>query len=197
MLGPGSRGKKIGLLEGQLLPGAKGWQGASPGSALADRIDSYRKRLASNEERLTTATDERAKHRAERQVAFYKKEIERLTTELEAATAPREAPANTFTTTLESLGKSIDDHAGTLALVEACNAELEQKGLVQEKEPPKRVDLPAGVLPGRQRIERGLTGGPGTPTLGVKAGPLAPPSTQPLEQPPATGDKTASSGGGE
>ena len=179
LLGAGSRGKKIGLLTGELIPGATGWQGASPGSALSERIDSYRKRLASNEERLGTATEDRAKQRAERQVAFYNKEIERLEAELAAATAPRTAPANTFTTALESMGKNWDDHAATLEKVKACNAELEEKGLVDSKEPPKRVDLPMG-LPGRERLEKSLTGGAAVrPT--VKGAPLGQPDLQALE----------------
>ncbi|MFH1468237.1 MAG: hypothetical protein ABIO70_27870 [Pseudomonadota bacterium] len=49
LFAPGSRGKKIGLLKGTLVPGASGWQAASPGSSQADRLDSYRKRLASNQ----------------------------------------------------------------------------------------------------------------------------------------------------
>ena len=183
MLGAGSRGKKIGLLTGSLIPDASGWQGASPGSALAERIDSYRKRLASNEERLSTATEDRAKQRAERQVNFYKKEIERLEAELAAATAPRAVPANTFTTSLESLGKSVGDHEATMAKVTACNAELEQKGLVDDKEPPKRVDLPAGALPGRPAMQKALSGSEGAPRLGVKGGPLVPPQVKPLEEP--------------
>jgi 2',3'-cyclic-nucleotide 2'-phosphodiesterase (5'-nucleotidase family) len=172
MLGAGSRGKKIGLLEGQLIPGAAGWQGASPGAALSQRIDSYKKRLSSNEERLTTATEERAKQRAERQVNFYKQEIERLEAELAAATAPREAPANTFTTSLESLGKDIPDHEATLAKVEACNKELEEKGLVADKEPPERVDLPVG-MPGRERLQQGMQKGV-KPRPAVHGGPLSP-----------------------
>jgi 2',3'-cyclic-nucleotide 2'-phosphodiesterase (5'-nucleotidase family) len=183
MLGAGSRGKKIGLLTGELIPGASGWQGASPGAALADRIDSYKKRLSSNEERLSTATEERAQQRAERQVAFYKKEIERLEAELAAATAPRAVPANSFTTSLESLGKDIADHEATLAKVAACNSELEQKGLVDDKEPPKRVELPAGALPGRPGLQESLLGAEGHPRLGVKGGPLVPPEIKPLEQP--------------
>jgi len=183
LLGAGSRGKKIGLLEGQLIPGATGWQGASPGSALASRIDSYKKRLASNEERLGTATEERAQQRAQRQVNFYNKEIERLEAELAAATAPRETPANTFSNSLESLGKNIDDHAATLAKVEACNAELEEKGLAEDaKAPPKRVDLPMG-MPGRLRP--GMTGGPPGADgvqLKVKGGPVGEPDLQALEQ---------------
>lgn len=181
LLGAGSRGKKIGLLTGELVLDAEGWQGASPGAALADRIDSYKKRLASNEERAGAAEDERAKQRAERQVSFYKKEIERLESELAAATAPREKPANTFTTSLESLSKSITDHEATLAKVEACKAELEQKGLVDAKEPPKRVELPAG-MPGRQRLEQGLSGGPGAPRLEVKGGPIGQPDIEALQQ---------------
>jgi 2',3'-cyclic-nucleotide 2'-phosphodiesterase (5'-nucleotidase family) len=184
MLGAGSRGKKIGLLTGELVPGASGWQGASPGAALSDRIDSYRKRLASNEERLSTATEDRAKQRAERQVNFYKKEIERLEAELAAATAPRDVPANTFSTSLESLGKSVGDHEATVAKVTACNAELEQKGLVDDKEPPKRVELPAGALPGRPGMQKALSGGEGAPRLSVKGGPLVPPAITPLEQAP-------------
>ncbi len=181
MLGAGSRGKKMGVLTGELLPGAEGWQGASPGAALAERIDSYRKRLASNQERAGEATDDRAKERAERQVAFYKKEIERLEAEMASATAPRLQPANTFATTLESLGKDLADHEATLAKVTACKAELEQKGLVAEKEPPKRVELPAG-MPGRQRLEQGLTGGPGAPRLEVKGAPLQQPDLEALQR---------------
>ncbi len=180
MLGAGSRGKKIGLLEGELIPGAQGWQGASPGAALTTRIDSYKKRLSSNEERLATATEERAKQRAERQVGFYKKEIERLEAELAAATAPRETPAHSFTTSLESLGKDIADHEATLAKVQACNTLLEEKGLVEDKEPPTRVDLPAG-MPGRDRLQQGLQkGGQGRPV--VEGAPLAPRRVTPPEE---------------
>ncbi len=185
MLGAGSRGKKIGLLEATLIPDAEGWQGASPGAALADRLDSYRKRLQSNKDRLETAKDDRSRTRAERQVAFYQKEITRLEAELEAATAPRDKPANTFTTSLESMSKSIDAHAATLAKVEQLNAALAEKGLVDKKTTPTKVQLPAG-LPGRQRLEQGPGGGPPMPPrIELRAQPLGQeaPSTEPVEAP--------------
>jgi 2',3'-cyclic-nucleotide 2'-phosphodiesterase (5'-nucleotidase family) len=168
MFSAGSRGKKIGLLEATLVPGAQGWQGASPGAELASKIDSYKRRLQSNEEKLATKPDDK---RAQRQVGFYTKEIERLEAELAMATAPREQPANTFVNSLESLGKNIEDHAETLAKVEVCNAELEEKGLVAEKQPPKVVDLP--VMPGRPG---GAAGRPaGLPLRGGPIGQEAPP----------------------
>jgi 2',3'-cyclic-nucleotide 2'-phosphodiesterase (5'-nucleotidase family) len=177
LLGSGSRGKKIGVLEATLVPGGEGWQGASPGAELAKRIDSYRKRLSSNQERLETAADDRAKQRAERQITFYNKEIERLETELAAATAPRERPANTFEHSLADLGKDVAAHEATLAKVQACNALLEEKGLVVEKKPPERVDLPMGI-PGVRRPAGG-TDGAAPPRLELKGAPLVQPKGAP------------------
>ncbi len=185
MLGSGSRGKKIGLLKGTLVPGAEGWQGASPGAALADRLDSYRKRLQSNQDRLEEAKDDRARTRAERQVAFYQKEITRLEAELEAATAPREKPANSFENALESLGKTVDSHAETLAKVEALNKLLEEKGLVNKKATPAKVELPAG-LSGLRRLEAGPGGGPPMPPqIDIKGAPLHEPAAEAPPKAPA------------
>jgi 2',3'-cyclic-nucleotide 2'-phosphodiesterase (5'-nucleotidase family) len=148
LLAAGSRGKKVGLLKGTLVPKASGWQSASPGASQADQLDSYRKRLASNKERLASATDDKAKQRAERQIAFYEKEIARIETELSAATATRAQPAHRFENALESMSTKVADHAATAEIVAKVNAELKARGLVVPEEPhPQRVDLAPDGLP--------------------------------------------------
>jgi len=155
LLGPGSRGKKIGLLQGTLVPGGKGWQAASPGASEAERLDSFRKRLASNQEKLAVATDDKGRQRAERQVAYYQKEIARIEGELAAATAKREIPANTFANTLDNLAAAVQDHPATAALVAKTKAVLKEKGLDAPEEPAhERVELAPG-LPGAQVLEPG------------------------------------------
>ncbi len=156
LLGTGSRGKKLGVFEGTLVDGGAGWQGASPGSALADRLDSYRQRLVTNRLRLEDADDDKARARAQRQVDFYVREIERMEAELAAATAPRETVANRFENRLESLSSKVADHEATAAKVAACNTELEEKGLDKPVKPIK-PDLPPGI-PAADRIRAGLNG---------------------------------------
>jgi 2',3'-cyclic-nucleotide 2'-phosphodiesterase (5'-nucleotidase family) len=155
MLGAGSRGKKIGLLQATLVPGGKGWQGASPGASEAAQLDSFRKRLASNKERLASATDEKRKQQAERQIAYYEKEVARLEAALAVSTAARQIPANTFTNKLDNLSAGVADHPATAELVAKTRAVLKEKGLDAPEEPVhERVELAPG-LPGPRVLEPG------------------------------------------
>ncbi len=124
LLGTGSRGKNLGVLQATLVPEAKGWQTLRPGASVAERIERFRARLKTAQERQASATDEAARKRTERQVEFYQKEIARMESELEAVALPRTTVANTFTSELVSLGRSIIDHAATRARLDAMASEL-------------------------------------------------------------------------
>jgi hypothetical protein len=153
-------------------------------------LDSYRKRLAGNQQRLENATDDKTRQTAQRQIAFYEKQIAKVEAELQTATIQRTQPANTFENTLESMSTQVADQPATAEIVAKVNAELSARGLVApEPAHPQRVDLSPdgppldlpvrkmGQVPIELRAER----------LGALDHPLpAPPEkAESVEEPPA------------
>ena len=153
LLGSGSRGKNLGLLQATLVPGATGWQTLKPGATLAERTDRFRARLKTAQERLAAASDDASRKRMERQVEFYEKEIARMEGELQAATVQRTTPANTFTSTLVPLAKTIADHPATRARLDAVAADLakysDDRGTGGLPPDLKRPPIPLGGGPQR------------------------------------------------
>ncbi|MBN1336965.1 MAG: hypothetical protein JXB39_13490 [Deltaproteobacteria bacterium] len=153
LLGSGSRGRSLGVLDATLVPGATGWQTLRPGASVADRIDRFRARLKTTQERLANATDPTLRKRTERQIEFYEKEIARMETELQAVTIQRTTVANTFSSDLVSLGRSIADHSTVRARLDAAGSELAKCGGSQTTSdlPPalQRPPIPIGIGPVR------------------------------------------------
>jgi hypothetical protein len=178
LLGNGSRGKNLGILQASLVSGATGWQTARPSAALSERIERFRARLKTSQERVAAATDEASRKRTERQAEFYQKEIARMESELQAANTPRTTLANTFTSELLPLARSLTDHPATRARLDAVAAELAkydtEHGKAEVPADLQRPPIPLGVGP-----ERGVVGPAGRapkPKRPGAAGGKAPPA---------------------
>lgn len=123
-LAAGSRGKALGLAEITFAAGGQGFQGqASEGDQ--KRLVRFEERLAKAKQDLAAgAMDPTAQARAERQIAFYEREITTLQARVQAAAAAAGAARHEVAVRLVDLGKELPEHPGTLALVEATKARL-------------------------------------------------------------------------
>ena len=127
-LAAGSRGKALGLAEISFASGGVGYQGqASEGDA--KRLKRFEDRLATAREELAAGiSDPTNLARAERQVAFYEREIAELQARLAAAATAGGPPRHEVGVQLVNLGADLPEHPETLARVEATKAAL-GKGL--------------------------------------------------------------------
>lgn len=122
-LSNGSRGKLLGLLRGEIVPGARGWRDEGTRAQKAEEIDNARERLAEIERREAAAADDEARQRLSRQREFWTKKLSTLEAELAAATSPTSV-ANVAANEVKALGDDVADHGPTLAMVEAVKAKI-------------------------------------------------------------------------
>ncbi len=139
-LSNGSRGKMLGVLSGQLLPGATAWRDAGTRAAKAAEVDSARERLSEVDRRIREAPDDKAKERLSRQREFWETRLAKLDAEL-AATVQSAGPAHEAQNELVALGDDVGEHARTHERVQAVKATLSEatpmtQGAVESGEPP-------------------------------------------------------------
>lgn len=121
-LAAGSRGKHLGVLRFTLTPGATAWRDDGALSRLAERRDRQRKRLEEIDKKLQAEGEPEARTRLQRQMEFYRKEVDKVEAELFAGTG--DGPTNVGRNDLVELDADLPDHAATAALVAAAKAEI-------------------------------------------------------------------------
>ena len=127
VVGSGSRGKYLGVLRLEPAPGASGWESSDATAELTRRLDRYQGRLDGAQKKLEQAEadgDEGARKRSERLAESYIKKIAELEAELAAAQAVGGQTANRLSHEVVDLDRTLEDHPGTQALVEAAQARI-------------------------------------------------------------------------
>ena len=139
-LSSGSRGKKLGLAEVSLVPGAAGFSNASAITDLERRQRRAEKRIEGAQEILKNPSDPGAERRAERQVNYYTEELTEIEAELAQIRALADAPTHEMSSRLAPLDRKVDDHPEVAALLSAALVEIE--ALEEAAEVPALVDSP-------------------------------------------------------
>jgi len=121
----GSRGKKIGIADIVLAPGAAGFQMAGA-DTVTERLERYRERLAAAEVSMEAAEGDAAQRRALQRRDYYIKEIEEAEAELAAVSAATAAPMHSLSLTLKSLSRDVADHPKIEELLAEALAEIEE-----------------------------------------------------------------------
>lgn len=123
-LAAASRGKSVGIADVTFVPGAQPgvYSGGDDGARTASQLERYRKRLQTADKALEQAADDEARTRAQRQVDFYGERVKALEEEQAAAEASALGTGVGHQVGLAhvQLGKDIDEHAPTMAKVEAA-----------------------------------------------------------------------------
>jgi len=124
-LGAGSRGKRIGVAEITLRPGARGFHLLSSADQVRDRLEEARQRADRNRERIGTATTDRLRQRAETRQGRLDTRVTALEAELATADAPPPRDQHGIKNRLRALGEEVADHPETLALVQAAKVDID------------------------------------------------------------------------
>ncbi len=140
-LSNGSRGKMLGVLRGELVPGASAWRDAGTRAAKAAEVDTARARLSEVDKRLREAADEQARERLSRQREFWEKRLAKLDAEL-AAAVDASGPAHQASNEQLGLGDEVGEHQRTYDRVQAVKATISEatpmaQGSVESGEPPQ------------------------------------------------------------
>ena len=133
-LSAGSRGKGVGLLALELVPGAERWIATGAEGQATKKLESAEARIKSLDKRIATAgsaagaSDEKGQKAArdlellQRQREAYEKQLAALRTE--AASSGSTGDAHRFTISEVQLGDDVADHPDTAKLVEAAKAAI-------------------------------------------------------------------------
>ena len=138
-LSSGSRGKKLGLAEITLRPGAVGFSNADAVEELERKRSRNAERLETAQENLRNPPDPGAKRRAERQVEHYTEEIAEIEDQLEQIGAARALPTHGMRNRLAPLDRKISDDDAVSALLLAALADIEA---MEEQAVPALVGSP-------------------------------------------------------
>lgn len=122
ILEAGKRGKSVGVLKLSPEEGATGWKNAGAGEESADRLARAQTRLRELEKRSEQARSDRETASYQRQIDFYRAEVERMQAEEAPAVSGRRS---LFTNRIENLAQSIEDEPTVGALVVATKARIE------------------------------------------------------------------------
>jgi hypothetical protein len=120
VVSPGPRGKHLGRLEVEFVPGATGFQVAGQEARLADEVTRLERRLAEVTRRRDAAEPGADRDRFERQVAAYQERLDAAREAVGRAGAV-DASANLLRGDLVALDAAVGEHAATAARVEAAN----------------------------------------------------------------------------
>jgi hypothetical protein len=123
-LGAGGQGKKLGVLNVELVDGATAWDGAAATGELDRRITLAKKRVTEAEAALAGAVDEAAKARLSQRLVTLQRQVTDLESQLAALAPKTSGPVNRFTVELVELSAKVPDHAPTQALVAATLAQI-------------------------------------------------------------------------
>ncbi|MBM4390320.1 MAG: hypothetical protein FJ090_04290 [Deltaproteobacteria bacterium] len=139
-LSNGSRGKMLGVLRGELAPGASAWRDAGTRAAKAAEVDSARARLSEVDRRIREAADDKARGRLSRQREFWQQRLAKLDAELAAAVSAS-GPAHQASNELVALGDDVGEHPRTHDRVQQVKATVSgatpmAQGMVEDSEPP-------------------------------------------------------------
>ena len=124
-LSSGSRGKKLGLAEITLVPGATGFSNADAVKDLERRKNRAENRLETATENLENPPDPGAKRRAERQVQHYTGELTEIDAQLAQISTQSNAPTHTLRNRLAPLDRKISDNEKVDALIAAALSDIE------------------------------------------------------------------------
>ncbi len=124
-LGAGSRGKKLGVAEITLRAEARGFHLLSSKEQVEDRLSDARKRAERNRGRVEKAKTDRLRQRAEGRQPRLDQRVADLEAELALADAPPPQDKHGIKNRLRALGEEVEDHPGTLVLVEAAKVDID------------------------------------------------------------------------
>lgn len=132
LLGTGSRGKYLGVVEAGLVPGGEGWQMQNPGDDVQKRLERFRNRLKTSKSRLEKLdpddpANQSVVKRTRRQIDFYEREIAKMENELAQLTAPRDVPPNTFENHREKLNSGVEENQEVAALVDEGKKDMPER----------------------------------------------------------------------
>lgn len=126
-LASGSRGKHLGVLKFTLTQGATAWQDDGSLGQLAARRDRQRKRLEEIDKKLQKEADPKVKERLQKQMDFYKKELDKVEADLFVGNG-KGVLAHRGSNKLVGLSADVADHAATAALVARAKEAIDKLG---------------------------------------------------------------------
>jgi|GEM_PF-1256842 len=124
LLGAGSRGKLLPVLDFTLVPGGVRWEDSAARGRLAAQKDRYTRRLEEEKSKLAGATDEATRQKAERQILFLEKMVAQADGELQAASAAQTGAAHRVSNRYEELDARIADDPEVAALLVAAKERM-------------------------------------------------------------------------
>lgn len=144
-LGAGGQGKKLGVLELTLTPGATAWDGEMATDELDRRLTLARRRVAEAEAALGGAVDEASRARLSQRLTTLQRQVTELEAQRAALSPAKDGPVNRLSLSLVELSAKVPDHAPTQALVRATLAEID--GLAAQ---PAAAQAPSGAFAGSE-----------------------------------------------
>lgn len=124
-LSTGTRGKKLGIAQISLVPGASGFVVTGQSTQLETKISEARSRIQRTEDRVATARDEKQRERTEKRLRRLQGELSSLEADLEASKSAETAPHHTIENRLKPLNEDISDHQGVHTLVTAAKPKID------------------------------------------------------------------------
>jgi hypothetical protein len=118
MIGAGSRGKHVGVLDLVFREGASGWSPGDPAAALRDQLQRYEERLEQTRGRAKVEIKADRRASFQKQVEAYEGRVAKLEVEIEAA--QRGGATHTISGREVALSRDVADHPATRALVDAA-----------------------------------------------------------------------------
>lgn len=122
-LGPGTRGRSVGVLTFTLTGGATAWREDSTTGRLADQRDRFKEKVTEAKAQVVKATGESAKDVAQRRVDYYQKQVDEVEAKLTQATAVSER-AHAAHNKLVTLDTAVADDPAILTLVDAAKERI-------------------------------------------------------------------------
>lgn len=136
--GAGSRGKQLGVMELQWVPGGAGWAPQGQVEAAQSKIERLEERLTTQQNRLSIEQDPDARARLERAIESFQAQITRQRAELAALA---EGPARNRIDNREiQLPKSLPEDPETKALVDATLQAIRAQTASPTRMLPHRIE---------------------------------------------------------
>jgi len=146
MYGSGSRGKSLGILSLNFVPGAKSWEPSGQVEQIQKRIDRLEQRLAATRHRVEAESDPDRKILFERQISSYSAQLENERA-LRKEVASRDVEGHLLRNSEVQLSRAIENDPATEALVVAAKEKIgSEQSKLSPNTAPHRV--PTGPYAG-------------------------------------------------
>lgn len=141
-LGPGGRGRSVGVLTFTLVEGATAWREDSTISRLVEQLDRFKKKVTEGKANVEAAQGEQARGVAQKRVDYYQKQVDDLK-EQHALASAASGRTHTAHNTLVTLDAAVQDEPETAKMLALAKEKIAAVALAES--PGGASGLAAGV----------------------------------------------------